>query len=432
MKFRSLVSLLLAFATSLIVSGCGGGASHDPNVGGELTILPSAGSFYAGVKSTITISGGLAPYVLTSSDPGILPVPNVLEGHFLDVVPANPGVVDPGLTAGEVPRRTVTITARDSKGFTVTSKIAVLQNFLTGYTIVFTQSTCPAVATPCAGGETVVQLAAVTNGALFGDKLFKFEMVRSECRFVDSTAGNTLVTSVQVRTDHNGVATAVMRCPAGIASQIGLIRVTDVASGVTADFAFAITQASATQSLTAIPTTLTFTGKDSTVCGTGQGDFLVFDGLAPYAATSTDQNISVTPTSATNPGRFTVTASNPQICVASATIIVTDSRSGRTTVTVKTEKGSGSPPTPPAMSVSPTDITLACGTSGSVTVVGGSGSYFTASSHPRITAVVSGNTVTITRLTGDGVVVYPVTGDVSITDGTTIKDVTVHVPANCP
>jgi len=56
-KFRSLVSLLLAFATSLIVSGCGGGASHDPSVGGELTLLPAAGTFYAGVKQTITVSG---------------------------------------------------------------------------------------------------------------------------------------------------------------------------------------------------------------------------------------------------------------------------------------------------------------------------------------------------------------------------------------
>ena len=432
MKFRSFISFLLAFAASLIVSGCGGGAAANPDQGGELRILPEAGSFYAGVMNTITISGGRTPYSLTSSDPGILPVPNTFDGHFLNVVPANPGVVDPGLKPEEVPRRTVTITARDSQGNTVSNKIAVLQNFLLGYTIAFTQSTCPTTNTPCAGGETVVQLAAVTNGALFGNKLFKFEMVRSECRFVDSTAGNTLVTSVQVRTDHIGIATAVMRCPAGIASQIGLIRVTDVASGVTADFVFVITQASASSALKAIPESLTFTGKDSTVCGTGTGDFLVFDGQPPYAATSTDPNISVTPTSATNPGRFTVTASNPQVCNPDATIVVTDSRSGRTTVSVKTEKGSGSPPTPPAMTVAPTDVTVLCGQQASVTVVGGSGSYFTTSTHPRVTSFVSGNIVTITRITGDGVVVFPTTGTVAVSDGTTIKEVKVTTSANCP
>jgi hypothetical protein len=84
------------------------------------------------------------------------------------------------------------------------------------------------------------------------------------------------------------------------------------------------------------------------------------------------------------------------------------------------------------MTVAPTDVTVLCGQSASVAVVGGTGNYFTTSTHPRVTAVVSGNTVTITRLTGDGAVIYPTSGTVAISDGATIKTVDVTTDPNCP
>jgi hypothetical protein len=380
----------------------------------------------------MSVLGGRPPYALTSSEPAVFPVPAILDGHSFTVIPNNPGVIDADLKDTDVPRRSVTLSARDVQGNTVFAKIAVIRNFLIGYNISFTSTTCPQANSACAGGETVVRVAPIVNGNLVGDKLLRLEIVRSECRFVDPLSGETQLPSILVRSDHFGVATAVMRCPAGIASQVGVIRVVDVATGVSADFAFVVTQASASSALKAIPESITFTGKDSTVCGTGTADFLVFDGQAPYFATSTDSNISVTPRSDSNPGRFTVTAFNPNICVEAATIVVTDARGGRTTVTVKTEKGAGTPPTPPAMTVAPTDVTVLCGQSASVAVVGGSGNYFTTSTHPRVTSVVSGNTVTITRLTGDGAVAYPVDGTVAISDGATIKTVDVTTVANCP
>jgi hypothetical protein len=80
------------------------------------------------------------------------------------------------------------------------------------------------------------------------------------------------------------------------------------------------------------------------------------------------------------------------------------------------------------MTVSPTTITLACGTTGSVTAVGGSGTYSAASTHPRVTAVVVGNRVDITRLAPDPPAsTFPTTAVVTVTDGATIKDVTVTI-----
>jgi hypothetical protein len=100
---------------------------------------------------------------------------------------------------------------------------------------------------------------------------------------------------------------------------------------------------------------------------------------------------------------------------------------------VNTAAGSTAPPTPPPLIVNPTTITLACGTSGSVTAVGGNGTFIVNSTHPRVTAVASGNTITITRLDGDPPgSSFPTTGAVSVSDGTTISTVTLTVPASCP
>ncbi|MGE5616043.1 MAG: hypothetical protein ACM3X5_03935, partial [Bacillota bacterium] len=102
-------------------------------------------------------------------------------------------------------------------------------------------------------------------------------------------------------------------------------------------------------------------------------------------------------------------------------------------VTVSTKEGNGSPP---ALVVSPTTVSLndQCGFTTSVVVAGGVGPLSVNSTHPRVTAVLSGNTVQITRIgSGDGATVYPNTATVSVTDGTSIQNVTVNsVAINCP
>ena len=441
MKFQTFVNFAFALTASLLLAACGGGgASGNPNQGGPISASPENGTFYAGMPSTITVSGGRKPYAITSSEPGILPVPPIVDANSFEVVPNNPGVVDTGLAADALPVRSVVVSVRDTTGIIVNITIKVAQNFLTGYRLAFVASTCPAPATagasisPCAGGDTALHLNATTNGSLHGNEAFRLEVVRGQFAFYTPDSSTTVISnSITVISDHEGKITAVIRVPAGVPPQIAIVRVVHIGTGSSQEQVFTISGSSSTPLvLTAIPALFTFTGTDSTVCGTGSGDFFVFDGAPPYSAVSSNSAVQVTPASSgTQPGRFTITVGSTQACATAAPVIVTDSLGNRVTVSVTSVRGPAAA-APPALAVAPNTITLVCNSSGSVSVVGGSGSYSVTSSHPRVNATVSGRTITITRVNGDGVIVYPVTASISVTDGATAQVVTATVPANCP
>jgi hypothetical protein len=438
----SLAGGLLVAAAGLMLAACGGGGaatSTGPNQGGLPVMQPDGATFYAGIPNTIVITGGKRPYVMTSSEPSVLPVPLTVNSSTVEVVPANPGVIDTGLPAGSLPIRTVNIQLRDAAGNVAAPiSIKVGQNFLTGYGVAF-NSNCPTVGSAttapaaCAGGETELLLQSVTNGSLHGNRAVRFEVLKGPFSFVQlpnaTIVGNTYTTT----TDHEGKAIALIRVNQNVPSQLAVLRVIDVATGVYVDQVFPISTGAPRSTLTAIPNAFTFTAAQKGVCGTGSGQFLVFDGIPPYTALSSDPNVSVSPSSTNaNPGLFTISAFNPGICLTGSTIVITDSTGARTTVTVDTKEGTAEPTPPPPVAVAPATITLACGTSGSVSVVGGAGGYIVNSTHPRVTAVASGTTITITRLAGDAGASFPTTGAVSITDGSSTATVTLTVPANCP
>ncbi len=432
----SLVSLVLAFLAAALVAGCGGGgAAGNPAANPVLQITPATGSLYAGVPATFQIMGGRRPYALSSSEPGLLPVPSQIDSNSFEVVPNNPGVIDSGLKPEDLPVRTVNITVRSGDGQTVTSVVKVGINFLTSYNVVYTTSICPttgptAGAQVCAGGETLVSLFAVFNGNILAGRQYRFEVVRGTFTLTNPDTGAS-GQSVVVTTDNGGTARAVIRVPLGVTSQIGILRVVDVATGVYEDHAFSIAGNGPSGTLTPIPSTVTFKGNFTTDCGVGQADIYVFDGVTPYFATSSNPAISVTPQSGTNPGRITVSASSINPPCPSATVIITDGAGSRGTVTVTSTPGSVTPPAPPEppVSITPSSITLACGGSGSVSVIGGSGTYSASSANSAITALISGNTLTVTRVNSGTV---PVPATVFVTDGATIASLSVTSPATCP
>jgi hypothetical protein len=441
-KFHSLRSSLTAFVlacgSALLLAACGGGgAGGNPNQGGPISISPGGGTIYAGVPVTFSLQGGRRPYAVTSSEPSLLPVPAIVDGNSFTTVPNNPGVIDVGLQPGELPTRTVIISIRDSTGILVsTDGLRVAQNFLTGYGVQISPSTCPSVsgsgadpaAQACAGGESAILMQATFNGNLAGNRQFRLEVLRGNFSLRHPVTGQASQ-AITVNSDHTGTVTGLLEVPANVPTQLAVLRVIDVATGVYADTVFTISGLSQSTNITPVPNDFTFTGPLTTTCGTGTATFIVFDGVAPYTATSSNPNLSVTASSSTNPGVFTLNAFNPNVCMADATIVVTDARGGRGTVTVTTEPGSVEPTPPPALAVGPSTITLGCGQSGSVTVVGGTGSYSTTSTNPNVTAVVSGNTVTITRVnSGTG----PTTAGIAISDGRAIVTVTATVPATCP
>jgi hypothetical protein len=438
----------VAFVSSVMLGSCGGGgATQQPEQVGSLTLLPATATLYAGVVYTFQIVGGQRPYLLSSSEPTVLPVPDRVDGNSFQVVPNNPAVVDTGTggDTGILPQRTVIITVRDALGNQVitasgTTGIRVAQNFLTGYGVTFT-SNCGQNAQGCAGQDSIVTLIATSNGVLYGNRQVRFCVVRGQFQFVvpesPSNPTQTLTDCVTTMTDHQGVAIARIRVPSNANTQLATLRVIDVATGVFADQVFTIegTDINA-QPITILPNSFTFTGPRQGVCGTGSGDFLVFDGDTPYTAISSDPNVQVFPsTTSAQPGRFTVTASNPFVCVTNATIVVTDAAGRRATVTVNTAEGTAQLP---ALAVSPTTVSLndTCGFTTSVTAVGGTGPLSVNSTHPRVSAVISGNTVTITRLRPDPApppAFYPTSAVVSVTDGSTIQNVTVNnVATFCP
>src|SRR4051812_30774211 len=131
---NSLLSAACVVLSSVLLSSCGGGgAGNSAPVGGPPQILPESATFYAGVEYTMTIAGGRPPYFLSSSEPALLAVPQQTSNNFINVTPANPGVIDNGLAPEDLPVRTVNITMRDSVGSTAsTLAIRIAINFMTG------------------------------------------------------------------------------------------------------------------------------------------------------------------------------------------------------------------------------------------------------------------------------------------------------------
>lgn len=432
MKFSSLTRYAFALASAFLLASCGGGGATPIIIdSGPVQITPPAATWYAGTVNTLTVNGGTPPYKLSTSEPSLMPLPESIGGHTVTIVPNNPSVIDAGLPPGALPVRTVNITARSAEGLTATAAIQVAQNFLTGYFFAFTTSTCQGGASPCAGGETAMVFDATTNGNILQDRVFRIERVRGPFQFVDPLNTNHQTDTINVVSDHEGKFTAVIRVAVGIPTQVGIIKITDVNSGANVLQTFNISGTPATGQLTVIPQTVTLTGPNGTVCGFGTFDVLVFDGAAPYTAVCPNPQIQVVnSTSNTQPGRFTFNVGGNTTCLTGEQCVITDSFGARTTFTVTTLKGVSPPVTP--LTVSPTALTLACGTTGAVTVVGGSGNYSVNSSHPRVTATVSGNTVSITRLAGDVGGPFPTTATISVTDGSSVGNTVATVPATCP
>jgi hypothetical protein len=454
---RSLIGSVFATLAAVLLGSCGGGgaSSSGPQIG-PMLIQPSSGTFYAGVEYTFTIAGGRPPYTLSSSEPSLFAVPTTLDGNFFTVVPNNPGVIDADVQTGELPRRTVNLTAREIGGLGQLglAQIQVAQNFLTSYGVSST-SNCAASQggqppAACAGGETAVVLNATISGNLVGNREYRFEVLRGPFSWffpsgqlqggTISDGGSTVVT----RTDHLGNAYVWFRVNSNVGTQLAAFRVTDVATGVSSVHVFTIVGVPINGELEVIPDQITFTGATTAQCGTGSADVLVFNGTPPYRAVSSFGSITVTPDrSDSQPGRFTVTANNPSVCITDGTVTIFDANNNRATVTVTTEVGSADPP-PPPVAVTPSVVTLQCGTSGSVSIIGGASdaTFSVSSSDSRITATLSGRSLTVTRPAVDAVPILPASPtpgtpnpiqfQVRVTDGSSVALLTVTAPSHCP
>ena len=113
---------LFALAGVLALSACGGGSgapnnpfAPPPATLAPLTVLPATLTVYAQVATTVTISGGVAPYRAFSNNTAVLPVVQNLPGTTITL-----------LANGVASSTAVDITIQDSAGATVTASVTVL------------------------------------------------------------------------------------------------------------------------------------------------------------------------------------------------------------------------------------------------------------------------------------------------------------------
>lgn len=442
----------LLVAVSLLLSACGGGgaASLPPSNTGSLAITPVSASFYAGVPYELNIVGGRKPYLVTSNEPTVIALNRTVDANALTIVAENPGVVDPGTGTGEVPRRTVTISVRDSLGATVSAQYTVLQNFFTGYRQTYT-NTCTTSGTTgtfdaCAGTDSLVQLVPVSQGILYVNRELRLDRVRGDFSFVneDPAAVPQTTNRLVVRTDTAGRAIARIRVAALAATQQATYTVTDVATGASTTVAFLIVGTSVPEpALSIIPAgPITLVGRLNTLCGAGTADIFIIGGRPPYTIGSPTGVSTFPPSPLPSSGSrlsITIPASETP-CPPPFTILVTDSRGNTAQFTINAVAGTlEEEPTPPPVVVVPGSLpgtapALKCGQSAQVAVIGGSAraTLSLRSTHPRVNAVISGQTLSVQRLGGDGGTVYPDSFTVTVTDGSTTATLSGTTVISCP
>ena len=431
MAFRFIERLALVASLFAVLASCGSGAvggnppATDP---ARVTILPGDGTvIYSGQPATFTLSGGTGAYIVSSSNPSVLPVDSASRNATSITVVANPVPAD----------TTVTISVRDTGTAPIaTASVTVKPGTINNDILITPSSTqssdCPK-GTLCSGGDALVTVTLSQAGVALTGRLVRFDAVSGDFRFITSPTGTTpeiLTISAFATTDGSGRASVRIRANADAPNQTAILQATDVSSGAFRQASFVIAQSTGeSPGFFVTPTSVTFHGPNQSSCASSQvtpglaATFFIFGGVPPYTITSPSSGLIVSrDTVSFSGGSFDVRPNG--ICLANIPIVIRDASGHTTTVTVSNVVGAA--PVSP-LDVSPAAVTLTtCTSTASVTAVGGTGSYFASSGSSAILVNQgSGGFFSIGRGNNNGV--PPGTGPflVGISDGQATKDVTV-------
>jgi hypothetical protein len=428
---RFIERLALGASLFAVLASCGSGAvggnppATDP---ARVTILPGDGTvIYSGQPATFTLSGGTGAYIVSSSNPSVLPVDSASRNATSITVVANPVPAD----------TTVTISVRDTgtapiASASVTVKPGTINNDIQ-ITPSSTQSSgCPA-GTLCSGGDALVSVTLSQAGIALIGRLVRFDAVSGDFRFITSPTGTTpeiLTTSALATTDGSGRASVRIRANADAPNQTAILQATDVSSGAFRQVGVVIAQSTGTSpGFFASPASVTFTGPNQGSCASSlatpglAATFFIFGGVPTYTITSPSSGLVVTrDTVGFSGGSFDVRPTG--VCLDNIPIVIRDTSGHTTTVTVSNVVGTTavSP-----LDVSPAAVTLtSCSSSAIVTAVGGTGNYIGSSGSDAIfISPIQNRFFQIGRGQNNGV--PPGTGPflVGVSDGQTTKTVTV-------
>lgn len=412
---------ILAFGAAALLSACGSGAvSGPPAAVAPLAVTPSTATLYSELPTSFTLTGGTAPYFVTSSDQATVPIIGTVQSTTFTVVP-NPVVAETPVTlivsdSASAAPATVTLTVRPR---TVSNTVTITPSS--------TQPTACGSAI-CAGGDAEVRVELKQAGLPLRNRMVRFDVVSGDFRIITSAAGapESLSLSGTTATDDSGTARMRIRVLADAPAQTGLIQITDIGSGFSQRASLTVAPSSSSP-LNAQPDEISFIGRDSDTCATGvQADVIVFGGRPPYSITQPG-TFAITPTVLNRTGdRFTVTATGQ--CTGGSSIAIVDSASSTVTVTASNTVAATTV-NPPALVVSPQIVTLSdCTVQASVALAGGlgAGRYIAASGSTAVIADVpnNGSVGFISRRPGSAAIATPV--QVGFSDGRSTAQVTVE------
>ena len=141
----------------------------------------------------------------------------------------------------------------------------------------------------------------------------------------------TLANSITVTTGQDGLAVVRLKANVNAPTQVALIRATELTSGNILNATFVIAQfTDGTGTLSAIPTSWTMSGPNSSNCASGTPvTYYIFGGTPPYRIQSTLPNFAnIVPTLVqTNGGGFTAIPTGT-VCTSSAGASINTEASG--------------------------------------------------------------------------------------------------------
>lgn len=396
-----------------LLSGCGGGGAEPTNVvAGPLVVSPGTAVAYNGSPVTLHATGGTSPYTVTSSNSAVISVPFNVAGSTV--------VFDASNVAEDTP---VIMTVLDSKGASATSTITVKPSVINNSLTVTPDPATPGVGcgtAVCSGLMATVAVQLKNMATPLINRTVRFDVVQGDYQFITNTSATTFADTITTTTDQNGNAHVRLRANVNAPTQYAILKVTDVEGGSILQTTFTIAQyTDGTGILSVVPDTQTIKAYYKGTCSSGvRVDYLIHGGTPPYTVQSTSTGVAtVSPnTVLTNGAGFTATTQSG-FCPGEATIDIRDATGRYITATLKNEEGSETVPEPVTVALfAPAVVSVAQGSTISVTIGGGTAPYYVSSGNlTLVTATVSGNTVTITGVLAGG----PTNVTVSDTAGAT-------------
>lgn len=404
---------MAALAALSLLAGCGGGGAVTPScadtnscpvavVTPPLVVNPGTLNAYAGVPVVVTISSGVGPFQVFTSDATVLPVTQVVPGAAITLVPTN---VDAD--------RAVTLTVRDAAGQTATIAVTVKATPLIGAMTVTpaNASLCGALGLPigtvaiCSGETASASLTLKGANALpIANRQVRFDVILGPYSFALDRDATQFAKTITVTTDQNGQAIVTIRSDAGVPTQVSLIRGTDITSGNRVDASFTILQStSGTPAFSVSPDKASIAGYYVKTCGAGSVSYVIYGGTAPYTVFASSLS-SISLESGDTRGQTVIVPRSGaafnafalgSACAGTSTTLLTITDATGRVITASVDVIEGTvelpvPPDPNDLIVTPPDARIVC-TVGSVvvfTISGGTAPYKVATDRPYIPPVV--------------------------------------------